>query len=523
VTAARASRARRLLAIASVVAVLPALGGCEAGRHLPPSKSPDAAVGPPGNPPSNSPGNLPRNPIARENERPGSPDWEITSPALDREIEGYASATSVERGDPIDLFVSTADPAYTIEVFRMGWYRGVGARRVAGPLSRPGRLQPTPAPDEVTGLVECDWQDPYRLETRDDATAWPTGIYLARLTASRSARQAYVVFVLRDDARPAPIVFQSSVTTFAAYNNWGGRSLYAFNRPGPPARRVSFDRPYAMSPYGIRLDGAGEFLRRFEYNTLRWLERLGYDVSYVTDVDTDRRADTVAHHRVFLSVGHDEYWSWAMREHVEAARDRGVHLAFLGANACFWQIRLEPDARGVPDRTIVAYKGAAPREDPAAGDSDPLRSRLTTGRWRDAPTSRPEASMVGVMYLADPVDGDVVVADPGHWAFAGTGLGSGARLPGLLGYEVDAMASDGPADAHRLAHSPFTHGGEVLYADTTIRESPGRGLVFATGSMYWNWGLDGYNAPAWHSLRVSEAAQRITRNVLDRMLETPDR
>src|SRR5436309_1962385 len=103
------------------------------------------------------------------------------------------------------------------------------------------------------------------------------------------------------------------------------------------ARKVSLNRPYAANPYGVRLDGAGDFLRRWEYNAVRFLEREGYDVSYTTDVDTHERpiaGDGSPAHRIFLSVGHDEYWSWAMREHVESARDRGVHLAFLGADVC---------------------------------------------------------------------------------------------------------------------------------------------------------------------------------------------
>jgi hypothetical protein len=466
-----------------------------------------------------APGAGARNPTGRENTRPGSPNWEITTPAEGREIEGYASATSVERGQAIDLFVSTVDPSYRIDVFRMGWYGGAGARRVAGPIDRAGLRQPTPPADPVTGLVECHWREPYRLSTADGDGPWPSGVYLARLTASRSGRQSYIVFVVRDDARRSALVFQSSVTTFAAYNNWGGRSLYAFNSGGAPARKVSFDRPYAINPYGVRLDGAGDFLRRWEYNTVRWLEREGFDVAYLTDVDTHTRGDLLFGHRVFLSVGHDEYWSWAMREHVEAARDRGVHLAFLGANACFWQIRLEPGGGGAPDRTVVAFKDAV-ATDPVAGDPDPDRARRATGRWRDAPTARPESALIGIMYLADPVNADVVVDEADHWAFTGTGLSKGSVLPGLLGHEVDAVAPGSPAGLRRLAHSPFTRAsGETQYADMTIHESASGALVFATGSMYWNWGLDGYNAPQAHPDRVSAAAQQITRNVLTRMLE----
>jgi hypothetical protein len=468
-----------------------------------------------------------------ENQKPGTPDWDVTDPAEAREIEGYASKTSVNGGEAIDLFVHTTAARYTIDVFRMGWYGGAGARRVAGPIERPGIAQEMPAADPATGLVECAWRDPYRLDTRDATGAWTTGVYLARLTMMPNARgrgarkQSFIVFVVRDDERAAPIVFQSSVTTFAAYNNWGGRSLYGFNSGNAPARKVSFDRPYASNPYGVRLDGASDFLRRWEYNAVRFFEREGYDLAYVTDVDTHQRAIAAAA-RIFLSVGHDEYWSWQMREHVEAARDRGVHLAFLGAGACFWQIRFEPGARGEPDRTIVAYKEAAGDLDPLAIDDQPQNNRLITGRWRDRPTGRPEERLIGVMYAADPVDADIIVSYASHWVYAGTGLRDGDALPGLLGYEVDASYGGGPASLERLAHSPFGDRGsgaektrQTSYSDMAIHTAGSGALVFATGSMHWNWGLDGYNAPAWHTLRVSEPAQQVTRNVVGRMLQGP--
>jgi hypothetical protein len=419
----------------------------------------------------------------------------------------------------------------------MGWYAGAGARRLTGPIVRNGIVQSVPSPDPETGLVDCDWRDPYRLDTRDESGTWPSGVYLARLTTMTGAGregadvaaglQSFIVFVVRDDERPSALLFQSSVTTFAAYNNWGGKSLYGFNSGNAPARKVSFNRPYAANPYGVRLDGAGDFLRRWEYNAVRFLEREGYDVSYDTDVDTHLRplADTASplRHRVFLSVGHDEYWSSPMRAHVEQARDRGVHLAFLGADVCYWQVRFEPDARGNPDRTLVSYKEAAGNLDPLALDGKPQNNRLITGRWRDRPISRPEERLVGVMYAADPVDADIIVDRPDHWAFAGTALGKRDALRGLLGYEVDAISGMGPPAIERLAHSPFTDQGApqtVRYSDMTMYTAESAALVFATGSMQWSWGLDDYNAPTWHSPRASEAAQRITRNILERMLQT---
>ena len=459
--------------------------------------------------------------IALENQKPGTGDWEISKPALAREIEGYASKTSVNGGDAINLFVSTADPRYTIDVFRMGWYGGAGARRVAGPIERNGILQDAPVSDPSTGLVECRWRDPYTLQTRDADGPWTTGVYLARLTARPSAAQSFIVFVVRDDARASAIVFQSSVTTFAAYNNWGGKSLYAFNSSNAPARKVSFDRPYATNPYGVRLDGASDFLRRWEYNAVRFLERDGYDVTYITNVDTHERRDALVRHRIALSVGHDEYWSAPMRDRFDAARDRGIHLAFLGAGGCFWRIRFEPGATGAANRTIVAYKEAAGDEDPLALDGNPQNDRQITGRWRDRPASRPEERLMGVMYAADPVDGDIVIDEASHWAFAGTGVRRGDALGGLLGYEVDAMYGGGPDGLVRLAHSPYGDRSKARYADMTIYTAASGAIVFATGSMQWNWGLDGYNAPAWHPLRTSAIAQQVTRTVLSRMLAGP--
>jgi hypothetical protein len=128
------------------------------------------------------------------------------------------------------------------------------------------------------------------------------------------------------------------------------------------------------------------------------------------------------------------------------------------------------------------------------------------------------------MYAADPVDADIVVSDASHWVFAGTGLRNGDALPGLLGYEVDAIYGHGPASLERLAHSPFGDGGDrnapkTRYADMTIYTADSGALVFATGSVQWSWGLDGYNTPGWHTPRVNEAAQRITRTVIARMLQ----
>jgi hypothetical protein len=182
-----------------------------------------------------------------ENAKPGSADWQLTNPATNHEIEGYASLTSVNRGRQIDFFVNTADPTFTLEFFRMGWYAAAGARRMMAPLQLAGTSQTIPTPDPTTGIVACKWTVSYTLSVPNDAdpTNWASGVYLARLTGNTSGKQSFILFVVRDDARPATYLFQLSVNTYQAYNNWGGQSLYGWNSNSVAAINVSFDRPYA--------------------------------------------------------------------------------------------------------------------------------------------------------------------------------------------------------------------------------------------------------------------------------------
>jgi hypothetical protein len=497
------------------------------------------------------------NPTIIENLKPGTTDWQLTNPATKREIEGYASLTSVNRGEEIKLFVNTKEPNYTIEIYRMGWYGGAGGRQVSPLITRKTVRQPLPIINEATGLIECNWKNPYVLRIPDnpnDATQWASGFYLAKLTANRSGKQSYIIFVVRDDSRPADILFQSSVTTHQAYNNWGGMSLYRWNSRGKQASKVSFNRPYAISPnkaaaYGV---GAGEFLtnvqpkRRtssagWEYNMVRWLERSGYDVTYSTDIDTHENyidentgKPILLLHKAFLSVGHDEYWSWKMRQNVEAARDNGVSLGFFSSNTCYWQIRFEP-SRITQDinRTIVAYKESVTL-DPFMRDASPDNDNLVTTNWRRKPVNLPEDALIGVMYETFQVNADIHINQTApKWLLADTQLSQNntqalrenskaplkeIRLQGLLGYEVDRMFGNAPPNTIRIAHSPYRYGKGTRYADMTVYTADSGATVFATGTMQWSWGLDDYNTPQLRPSVMSADAQAITRNILARMI-----
>jgi hypothetical protein len=162
----------------------------------------------------------PQNPIQAENARTGTTAWQLDNASENREIEGYASAVSINRGDSISFFVSTSDPTYTVEIFRTGWYGGSGGRRITQPVALTGHRQATPATDPVTGMIECNWSFPFTISTASaDPSDWVSGFYLAKLTGS-SGKQRYIPFVVRDDARGSDILFNISVNTYQALYAW---------------------------------------------------------------------------------------------------------------------------------------------------------------------------------------------------------------------------------------------------------------------------------------------------------------
>src|SRR2546427_451098 len=237
-------------------------------------------------------------------------------------------------------------------------------------------LLPAPGPASPAAV-----NNPIVTENQQPGTnAWLRGVYLGLRTNAPGFRNN-TIFVVRDD-RPAPFLYQQSINTDQAYNNYPsdgttGKSLYTFNSFGANtissqtrAVKVSFDRPYSQ----------GGFDQVDEIEFLRWIERMGYDVTYQTDVDTHANPGGLRNHKAVLSVGHDEYWSKEMRDGFEGARDGGVNLAFFAADTSEVQVRYEASAAGVANRVIVCYKDAS---------IDPVQGPTTTVQWRMAPVNRP--------------------------------------------------------------------------------------------------------------------------------------
>ncbi len=450
------------------------------------------------------------NPIQTENALFGTDPATWLPPAYPpTSIQGYASEVSVLPGEDVYFHVGTNDGyRYRIEVYRLGWYGGQGARLLTCLPScggdELGRAFRSPQEDPVTGVVRAGWPV---TDTLSVPTTWISGYYYALLRVTSggddTGARGYVPFIVRDPpARRSQILVQVPVNTWQAYNPWGGKSLYPFNSTDlAPALRVSFDRPLAFTAQGP-FD--------WEYNLVRFLEHEGYDVSYQTDVDTDLRPESLLEHRLVIVAGHDEYWSKRIRDAFDAARAAGTNLAFTGSNAAYWQIRYE-DGR----RTIVGYKEAAPDPEP-----DPA---LRTVRFRNLVPPRPECELIGVMFYRirerqeGPVDYTVTDAARTDPWFAGTGFNPGDKVLDVVGNEWDSLpeAPVPPECAKPGLTRLFHFEGQPQNADAVRYTAFSGARVFAGGAQQLSWSLDPFNTGRYgRTLPADQRLQQFMRNVL---------
>jgi hypothetical protein len=406
---------------------------------------------------------------AAENRAAGTRHWHITHLGSPGAIEGFAGRVSVLPGQSFRLYVSTTAASFHVQAFRMGWYSGARARqvwasgRVAGRVQRRARITP------AARMVTAPWRPSLTVST----TGWPPGAYLLRLDAASGA-QRYVPITVRSPSTTGKVVLVLGVTTWQAYNLWGGYDLYDGPRGfGDRSYKVSFDRPYAG-------DGAVLFLA-FDEAPIALAERTaGVPLAYETDTDVAADPGLLHGARAVISLGHDEYYSASMRRALLDARDAGTNLAFLGANAMYRHIRLASSPLG-PDRVVICYKVAS--LDPMYGKDN----AATTQNWRDPPDPRPESVITGVFYECDPVSARYVVFDPKNWIFAGTRVHKGTSFPGLVGPEYDRVnpAVPFPHPLEVLAHSPLVCDGVHTHSDSAYYTVASGAGVFAAGTMRW--------------------------------------
>jgi N,N-dimethylformamidase beta subunit-like protein len=440
-----------------------------------------------------------------ENSLPGDPHWQLRHLGREHEIEGYTGKASVLTGESFPLFVSTTSAGFRVTAFRLGWYGGDGARRVwqSGPVK--GRAQKGPAVTGATSTVRTEWDPVLEVPTDD----WPPGAYLLRLDADSGA-QRYVPVTVRSANTAGKIVLKASVQTWQAYNTWGGYDLYKgpSGAYGDRSRAVSLDRPYDMN-------GASMFLT-YERNAVKLAESMGLDLAYVTSMDIAADPGLLDGASALVSMGHDEYWTPAERANVTAARDAGVNLAFLGANAMFRRTRLESTPLG-GSRLVVCYK--------TSYTADPLYGKdnaAVTSDWRNAPHPDPESSLIGTIYEGYPVNAAYVVASPHSWVFAGTGVRAGTRFPNLVGIEYDRVDPAFPLrrPIEVLSHSPLTCNGTASFSDSAYYTHSGGAGVFNSGTMRWVEAIYG-DQPHGVSGATPGFVRQVTKNVLRAFADGP--
>ncbi|UUO04934.1 hypothetical protein M4951_16260 [Blastopirellula sp. J2-11] len=469
--------------------------------------------------------------IRAENALPGADDWQLTRVRVDGDgfrspwIEGYCSRQSVLLGESIDILVSTNPTrSFRLELFRMGYYGGSGARlmKTIGPLE--SETEPTPTPGEKN-LHECRWKSTVRLSI---PTHWTSGVYLGRLTTvpepGEAYWQSYVIFVVRDE-RPADILFQVSDNTWQAYNRWPNNySIYTHPKgtQGPWAN-VSFDRPYGREAQhqGVvndpRTVGSGEFLP-FEFPLAYWLEQHGYDVSYCSNSDM-LTPDRGLRCKSFISVGHDEYWDLRQFRSVEKMRDHGVNLLFLSGNSICWVTPFQESSSGAANRIIS-------RGGPYGASND-----YAVGREQDHgpfPHRGPDEGLLMGARNVEPVNGggDWIVTQSQHWMFAGTGVQQGESIPGLVGWEYHGQPADIPGLQVVGAGTAWQGGVNPQQWTATIYPGPQGNFVFNAATIFWAQGL---SSPPGHVLPWSHwsrphgpdaRVQQMTHNLLKRAIST---
>lgn len=471
------------------------------------------------------------NPIICENQLAGAPrsQWDIaTRDAGDGTISGFSTQISINHGEQVDFKIRTNSRAYSVEIYRLGYYQGLGARLVTtvNPTVALPQTQPECVLQPSTDLVDCGtWR--VSASWRVPATA-TSGVYLAVLKRPDTGARAHIPFVVRDDERRTDLVVQTSDTTWQAYNTAERASFYA----GPTGRayKVSYNRPFTT-----RTNRPENFLFGAEYPMIRWLERNGYSLSYLSGVDTAVRPRLLDKATAFVSMGHDEYWTKEQRANVEAARDRGMHLAFFSGNEMFWQHRWEAsvDGIGTAGRTMTCYKETLDNQQ---------FSTQWTGTFRDTRFNansggRPENSTTGTQFRGNGSWTSNyaihIPADDGKLRLwrntpaATLAAGATFSLPvGVLGYEWDVDQDNGyrPAGLFRLSETKINRSSQMLLdyggvfgaADLTHHltqyRAPGGALVFSAGTIQWSWGLDAeHDHPGTPS---SPAIQQATVNLL---------
>ncbi|MBV8525752.1 MAG: hypothetical protein JOY71_27185, partial [Acetobacteraceae bacterium] len=412
------------------------------------------------------------NPIVLENEKPGATDWQIAPGQDSAEIQGFTTSISTPLGGTVQFKINneTGNGNYQIKIYRLGYYGGDGATLVTT-LNHSGNpvVQPNPLVDPTTGATDAgNWSVTDSWTVPSNATS---GVYIANIVEGDQIFQ--IPFIVTNPSSTSNIVFQTSDETWQAYNGFGGANLYGGDGPSNSgiddgaAFAVSYNRPILTRDSIGTFAGPQDSLFGAEYAAIYWLEQNGYDVSYISGIDTATNGSLLLNHKVFMDAGHDEYWTDSQVANVEAAANAGVNLAFLSGNEIFWQTRLAPsvDSSATPDRTLVSYKDT--HFDEKVDPSGTATGTFQDPRFGAAPM--PSNEVTGTFFQVDQNTDTTAITIPygetqlRFWrntSVGATAPGQTASLePSLLGYEWDDSPDNG-----------FQPVGSVDLSSTTVYE-----------------------------------------------------
>lgn len=496
------------------------------------------------------------NAIACENTKPGTPEsvWDVGAGSSN--IQGFATDISVDVGSTINFKIDTKSTNYTITIYRMGYYQGDGARQITTvkPSATLPQNQPACLYVSSTGLTDCgNWAVSASWAVPSTAIS---GIYFADLIDVATGDANMIPFIVRNDASHSDIVFKTDDTTWEAYNDYGGNSLYYGNTNSGcgAVNQYTCGRAYAVSynrPFNDRSEGSGygtaNYLFYAEYPMVRWLEANGYDTSYISSVDTERAPSLLLNHKVILSAGHDEYWSAGEMTAMTNARDAGVDIASFTGNTAFWKTRWQNsiDGSNTPYRTMVSYKETLDNK-----VEDPMDPPTWTGSWQDARFSppadggHPANALLGTTFLVNRGSATPVISSTysklRFWRNTAVASLTGSQTVSLgdqtIGYEWDGDVDNGfrPAglidlsttsvDASQvLQDQGNTYTAQtVTYSPTMYKASSGA-LVFSAATVEWSWGLDTNHdtTPDTGPSSPDPTMQQVTVNVLADMHVQP--
>ena len=440
-------------------------------------------------------------------------------------VEGYCNQSSYLPGDEIQFHISSSAQICKMTIVRLGATLDTVYVHDSIPVDEYS------VPENASSHG-CDWPATVFLPVPEH---WKSGYFEVTLSvedrggkfAQRNRRSAsgQLFFVVRSDSpgSTSKILLQLSTNTYNAYNNWGGLSLYSYHaRANVQGNRVSFDRP------------STSLFRRWEYDFVRWAELNGYPLEFAVNADLEFHPEILEAYDLVLSVGHDEYWSAKMRDHLEAFISEGGNVAFFSGNSACWQVRSEEDGRA-----LTCWKQNYHMDPVFASGEHEMLSSL----WSHHLVNRPENQLTGVGFLHGGYHrshgqfmdgaGAYEVHRQDHWMLENTNLTKGDMFGGMhtvVGYECDGCEIEWVDGLPRPTHRDGTPEGFEIVATAPAKWHPddcewyekweqGRigaavvgaysrgGTVVTVGSTDWAHGLRGGD----------QVVEQITRNILDRL------